>query len=221
MISLISNHRSLAWAAPLAIFAVLSLAPGCSSSSSPNGPTIDGGGSDATPTGPVGGPVTGPVDAHCKLGDGGMKIQATRAASCHPAPVDAGPSDAAAPDNAYGVTVPNAESDDDDCKYHVKWTASPIYENRDVTFTLVGTVLASGMPLAAGKPYTEVFLDDTHPAPPTKPTSTETAPGTYTIGPVRFDKPGKWTIRFHVFGDCADLNDDSPHGHAAFFVNVP
>ena len=33
--------------------------------------------------------------------------------------------------------------------------------------------------------------------------------------------PGKWTVRFHFNEICCDVNSDSPHGHAAFFVNVP
>jgi hypothetical protein len=37
---------------------------------------------------------------------------------------------------------------------------------------------------------------------------------------VRFDASGKWTVRFHFSADCADAVD-SPHGHVAFFVNVP
>ena len=222
MSSFVLKGVSLVWAAPIAVCALFCLVPACSSSSNTT-PSADAGGVDATPAGPAGGPVMGAADMHCKLGDGGMKVQETRTASCHPAPVDAGASDGgASPDtNPYGPTVFNAESDDDDCKYHTKWTASPIYQNTDVTFTLVGTVLADGKPLSGAAPYTEIFLDETHPAPPTKAATTETSPGSYTMGPVRFDKPGKWTVRFHVFGDCVDLNDDSPHGHIAFYVNVP
>ena len=50
--------------------------------------------------------------------------------------------------------------------------------------------------------------------------ATETSPGTYTYGPIRFDASGKWTVRFHLYEDCVD-GDTSPHGHAAFFVTVP
>jgi hypothetical protein len=45
--------------------------------------------------------------------------------------------------------------------------------------------------------------------------------GTYTLGPLRFDKKGKWTLRYHIRGDCVDLTEDSPHGHVAFFLDVP
>jgi hypothetical protein len=32
--------------------------------------------------------------------------------------------------------------------------------------------------------------------------------------------PGKWSVRFHIREDCLD-GADSPHGHGAFFINVP
>jgi hypothetical protein len=51
--------------------------------------------------------------------------------------------------------------------------------------------------------------------------SKEGPPGTYVTSPVTFDAPGEWTIRFHFFEQCADVLPSSPHGHAAFFVNVP
>ena len=44
----------------------------------------------------------------------------------------------------------------------------------------------------------EAFLDDTHPSLNVEQTSNETTPGTYTVGPVRFDVSGKWTVRFHI-----------------------
>ena len=40
-------------------------------------------------------------------------------------------------------------------------------------------------------------------------------------GPIQFDMPGRWLIRFHVYHTCLDLVNTSPHGHAAFFLNVP
>jgi hypothetical protein len=63
-------------------------------------------------------------------------------------------------------------------------------------------------------------LGDTHSAQSTGST-TEGPPGTYTIGPVLFDEPGKWTVRFHIHEECTDLSNESQHGHAAFFVDVP
>jgi hypothetical protein len=129
---------------------------------------------------------------------------------------DAGAADT--PD--YGPTQPGSEGDDDDCKYHVKWQSTAVAENADVTFQIIATVKKDGSPLAAATPYAEIYLSDMHPAPNTKVATTETAPGTYTIGPVRFDAAGNWNVRFHFDDQCND-SETSPHGHAAFFVKVP
>ncbi len=106
-------------------------------------------------------------------------------------------------------------------------------ENHDVTFTVTVTYKAAGQPnppACAGCPVTdlatsnmvaEAYLSDTHPAPPTNQVVTPGAPGTYTIGPIQFDAPGQWTVRFHVFELCSDAASDSPHGTAAFYVAVP
>ena len=50
--------------------------------------------------------------------------------------------------------------------------------------------------------------------------TTETSPGNYTIGPVKFDAAGNWNVRFHFHDECTD-SEESPHGHVAFFVKVP
>ena len=61
----------------------------------------------------------------------------------------------------------------------------------------------------------------THPSPSTGPL-TETSPGSGIYsGPIIFDAPGEWTVRFHIHEECADLLPTSPHGHAAFHVTVP
>jgi hypothetical protein len=173
----------------------------------------------------AGGPVTasGP-DAHCTVA-GVEKKQETNESAC-PLPADASlpDDDGGAPD--FGDTLNGSEGDDDDCKYHLKWTASCIAENTDVTFTVTITKKADGQPVTKAAPSKldlELYLNDTHLAPGLdkavyKETST---PGVYTLGPLRFDAAGKWTVRFHVRPDCVDLTEDSPHGHAAFFVNVP
>jgi len=172
------------------------------------------------PSGPQGGPVEGAADTHC-----GSTSQPTDPASCNERPADAMPADAAlwdaAPESDYGATMFNQEGDDDDCKYHVKWTASPIYENYDITFHLTLTRKSDNMPATGAEPYIEALLSDTHGAPPTDQHATETDPGEYDIGPMQFDAPGNWTVRFHMYGNCLDLVDTSPHGHAAFFVKVP
>ena len=141
-------------------------------------------------------------------------------------------SDAAAPDDGgaatsdFGATLNGSAGDDDDCKYGVSWTSSPIFENTDVTFTVSVKELASTpalAPLTGGDVTLEVFLTDTHPADTSRVTSVESpaGSGTYKVGPMRFDAPGKWTVRFHFNELCDDTADDSPHGHAAFFVEVP
>ena len=154
-----------------------------------------------------------------------MTPQATSQAVCH-LTGDGGTGGDMTPD--YGPTMDDSSGDDDDCKYHVSWTSTPIGENRDVTFTVVATTKTDGKPLgsstgagADANPLAEIYLNDTHPAPNTNQVATETTPGTYTIGPVQFDAPGNWTVRFHFYEVCSDVADDSPHGHAAFYVQVP
>jgi hypothetical protein len=162
--------------------------------------------------GKVGGPVTGAADSHC-----GADVTATSASSCHP---DAG---AVATDGGMEAEVIryNAEADDDDCKYHLKWTSTPITENADVTFTATVTRKTDGQPATGANAMLEIFLSDTHPAPNTNVTTMEMTPGVYTVGPVRFDQAGNWTVKYHLYHDCEDTLDDSPHGHVGFYVEVP
>ena len=167
------------------------------------------------PGGPEGGAVAGPADTHCSLPDGGTVAQPTSQASCAlVAGGDAGTAN-------YRETMFNSEADDDDCKYHLKWSASAIRESTDVTFTTVATNKTDGKAATGAKVDLEIFLDTTHPAPNTSVKTTEGPPGTYQTGPVQFDAKGRWTVRFHLFETCADAAPDSPHGHAAFFVQVP
>jgi len=186
------------------------VAAACSSSSS------------SGPSGPAGGPVTGADDTHCA-----GKKQQTNDTACHPS-LDAGVDDAtsdAAPDvggtSEYGPTLFNAQGFDDDCKYQVSWTSDPIYRDTNVTFHLSAMKTFDGVWACGANPYVEAFLDETHPAPNSDPHTSEVGTGKYDIGPIRFDAPGRWTVRFHLYGDCSDLTPDSPHGHAAFFVQVP
>jgi hypothetical protein len=201
--------------------AATALAPyGCTSSTPAT--AADGGGGDG---GPAGGPVSGAPDTHC-----GTTVQSTSAASCHPdagPPGDAGATDDGGTGSEFKPTMYNTEADDDDCKYHLSWTSTPIRENTDVTFTVKASNKTDKSPLTppagyAGDPIrAEVFLDETHPAPNSGEKGAMTSPGSYTAGPIHFDKPGRWTVRFHFFEDCDDTVDDSPHGHAAFYVDVP
>jgi hypothetical protein len=184
--------------------------------------------------GPPGGPISGAADAHC-----GPQVQPTSQAACTASGTGgaggtgagtggaggtgAGTGGAGGGDedtSDYGATMVGSEGDDDECKYHLKWTSTPIYENEDVTFTLTITSKVDGSPATEANPEAEVFLNEIHPAPEAGE-ATEGPSGTYTIGPVRFDAPGKWTVRFHLYDECSELNEDSPHGHAGFYVNVP
>lgn len=207
--------------------------------------------SDTAPhdAGPGGGAVSGPADTHCTVPT--KRVVTVDPASCKApadAGADAAPmTDAMAMDSTatdvmpmddatsmdgmsmdmdgmsmgeFGATMYGAEGDDDDCKYHVKWSVTPTHVREDETFTLTLTTLADGKPATGAQPDVEVFLDETHPAPGAPPKANETAPGVYSIGPIQFDASGKWTIRFHFYATCDD-SESSPHGHAAFYVQVP
>jgi hypothetical protein len=171
-----------------------------------------------------GGPVAGARDAHCQLPDGGVRVQATDPAACtQPAmkSTTLRPAHDPSNPNPYGETMYNADADDDECKYHVAWTSTPIGMDTDVTFTMTLTRKNDASLAAAAKPNIEAFLDDTHPAPNTEQRAEEVSAGVYRIGPVRFDRAGVWTVRFHAYDTCSSMSPESLHGHAAFFVNVP
>jgi len=175
------------------------------------------GSSPAQPTGDAGGPVPDAADQHC-VADGGMtamKVGMCLAdtpggdAGAAPAPID------------YGATLYNGTGYDDDCKYQVSFTSTPIRKGAEVTFTLTVNGLDPAGPALGAAPYAEVYLTDIHPAPNSNTTTTEKGGGVYEIGPVVFDASGTWTIRFHVYEMCSDTPADSPHGHAAFYIQVP
>ncbi|MEO7111476.1 MAG: hypothetical protein ABI183_13640 [Polyangiaceae bacterium] len=183
----------------------------------------------------------GNADTHCK----GATPQSVDPASCGvndaglsgggTEPDDAGDDDAGAEEDCeYGTTMFGNAGDDDDCKYHVVWSATPICEGvPGVTFTATITNLTDNSPVT-GVPdglIMEVFqptdsnasCDDmsTHPSPEADNLIESPAgSGTYK-GRVVFDASGQWTVRFHIHEECADVLDDSPHGHAAFRVTVP
>lgn len=176
--------------------------------------------SASSPSGPVGGAVSGAQDTHC----GTTKVNISQS-SCQKPAGDAGAGDAGMPmDDAgtgpdYGGTMYNQSGADDDCKYDVSWTSTPIYRDTDVTFTITVKTRTDGKPVLGAEPDSEVFLDTTHAAPNAGTKTTEKGNGVYDVGPIRFDRAGKWTVRFHFFDVCIDA-PDSPHGHAAYFVNV-
>lgn len=185
----------------------------------------------------------GPADTHCDAPDGGKIVQVTTQAGCYAdagaaSGDDGGSADAGGGDDggasadagdigncgqpAYGPTMYGQSGSDDDCKYDVSWTSTPICENQNVFFTVSVKKRTDGSPLTGANVTPDVVLDCSHSIPNNpNPSSPETSPGTYTVGPIVFDKPGKWVVRFHMFENCSDLADDSPHGHAAFYVQVP
>lgn len=199
--------------------------------------------SSGNATGPAGGPVSGAADSHC-----GSTVVTVDPSTCNGdmgegGAADEGDGDSAGGESAggaadcnqthdaeYGDTLYGSEGDDDDCKYHAAWTSTPIRLNQDVTLTLTASDLATQMPLAAladGKiPLTR--LDVYEPCSPNRRgpdqnfnlTIKQTSPGMFTAGPVKFDQSGRWVVRFHLYEECVD-GDVSPHGHIAFFVDVP
>jgi hypothetical protein len=220
----------------LIVIAIALSAAGCNNNNS----TADMGPkcADAAAMCAAGGTVMGAADTHCM----GMPAQMTSQSVCRFVPDMAGPQPdmAGAPSCPYGDTMYNAEGDDDDCKYHLKFTVTSLYENTDVTFVVTATNKTDGSPAVGANVDAQVYLNDTHPAPNSNVKTVEGPPGTYTIGPVHFDAPGAcaatatpdptcqfrditdcWKVRFHLYESCFDNSPESPHGHAAFFLRVP
>jgi hypothetical protein len=218
--------------APVGSALVAAFAAACSSSSnqqqpSENAPDAGDGAVACVP----GGPTPGPADTHCA----GM-VQPTSEASCVP---DAGPAADAGPgdDCPYGDTMFGHEADDDDCKYHVVWSSTAICENASVLFTVTLTNLGDGSPVAniprgvMVEPFIPATLDASCDDKALQGAPLSTSIGSYLPetpagsgiyqGPVIFPAGGEWTLRFHIHEECEDTLPDSPHGHAAFHIDVP
>jgi hypothetical protein len=192
-----------------------------------------------TSNGPYGGPIPGPIDNHCYvLPDGGSPGAPLSAQNVDTTLNDAGTALVGActltsPDGGtsgggpqYGATMYNSSSNDDDCKYQIGWWSTPIQQNSKVTFWVSNVFTQDGTPMALinapQNTIAEVFLNDHHPAPnASAQVTTAVDAGIYMITPVTFDQPGQWTVRFHFNEECNDVSSNSPHGHAAFYVNVP
>jgi hypothetical protein len=211
----------------------------------------------AATCGSPGGAVAGSKDTHCSMN--GMQVAqvtticpmgaATPASDASGANVSssgdgsaaedaggdagtAGPDDGTCGDTDYQPTMNNQSGSDDDCKYDVSWTSTPICENGNVYFTVTvkrrafsgggSAVGGDEPPMTGGTVSPEVTLNCTRPAPNSNPTFVEepAGSGTYKVGPIQFDRKGKWNVRFH-FNECCDDGMTSPHGHAAFWINVP
>ena len=177
----------------VAVAALGAIGPGCGSSNE----------------GPAGGPVPGALDDHC--------VSVT--------PIVVNPASCTAQSPGDATETPtvhhNAESDDDDCKYHISFTATPVRLNQNVTFKVTVTALAGAKGAVTGaNPSIEGVLNAFDVLPNVGTKTTESPPGTYTITPVKFDKPGRWELTYHLFETCNDL-PDSAHGHASFYIDVP
>ena len=164
----------------------------------------------------VGGPVTGALDDHCT----GVTPIVVSQASCHP--VNAGP----APDGGADEEAPvlfNAEGDDDDCKYHLSFTTTGVQVKNGATFKVTATKITDHTPATGAAISIESYMAENalHVLPNGVEPAVETAGGNYSIAPVKFDQAGRWVVRFHLYEDCEDLLPDSPHGHAAFYIDVP
>jgi hypothetical protein len=238
-----SGSRVLGLATALVVVAA------CSSSSSGSGSTQPPAVTCASPGGPTPPPGGVAQPDHCIVNGVPIK-QATDQASCFPdaaaagddggtgedagqgddtgddaGPTDGGPTGDCDPAE-FGPTMYGNSGSDDDCKYDVTWSSTPICEGGNgVYFTVSATKRVDGTPLTGAVPYIEAVQACLHavpnPPPPAVTSTEETSPGTYKIGPIVFDRAGGWVVRFHFFGSCDDTLETSPHGHAAFFVTVP
>jgi hypothetical protein len=187
---------------------------------------------------PPGAPASGPADEHCK----GVPPQDVDGSACGVSTgYDAGPTPDAGPPGPcgengpdYAATMYGQEGDDDDCKYHVNYTYTPICENDGTYFIVTAHYLTrDGAPLEHACTYAELCWEKGENGTGSPPPNSderppvgnqlvvEGPPGTYTVGPVVFDEAGEWTVRFHFNEICCDVLPDSPHGHAAFHINVP
>jgi hypothetical protein len=171
--------------------------------------------------GPAGGAVPDAGDLHC-FDHGVLKPQTVGVCQKDaPGGADAGADDGAAPAIEEPFTpLYNAEGYDDDCKYHVAFTSTPVRQNENVTFTLTLAGLDPPGPATGATPYAEVTLGDSHVSPSRDTKTVEKGAGVYEIGPIKLDRSGTWVVRFHLYGDCADT-PSSPHAHVAFYVDVP
>ena len=160
---------------------------------------------------------------HCKDGDGGVIGHGRRRV-----PDGSEPADAAAPSptaarrpatTARRCSTPRATTT----------TASTTWRGRrrrsartaSVTFNVTLTKLADRYAGDRRRRPRRGLPDATLTRPRRRPQATESAGGKYSVGPIKFDAPGDWTVRFHFYENCNDAPEDSPHGHAAFFVHVP
>ena len=174
-----------------------------------------------------GGPVEdGAVDMHC-IDDAGkavtQEVGKCVSESDTGAPGAAGAGGAGSEEEESEVHT-TSSAQDDDCKYDVTFSVDCLELDRPATFTVKVTERAGGAPMTGDDPDSpEVYLasNPSHISPSNKINAPEGPPGTYKIGPIVFDESGRWVVRFHFNEECSDTPEDSPHGHVAFYVDVP
>jgi hypothetical protein len=157
---------------------------------------------------------------HC-VANGTRVVQETSAAACNSGEESEEPQEVTPEESEYGEPFFGTQSADDQCKYDVTFSSTPVCENDGVTLTAVLKSRADNTPVTGAAARIDVFSSETHVAPNAGRRTTENPPGTYTIAPVRFDASGRWTVRWHFFENCGDEPEESPHGHVAFYVDVP
>jgi hypothetical protein len=205
----------------VAVVAVLFAAvPGCKSDDD-SSPGTGGSSMCTAPGGPV---EDGVKDTHCTDASGDPIVQPVGKCVTSAAATGEGGAAGAANDETYTVLTGH-EGSDDDCKYDVSFTTTGCVEvNHPVTFNVTLTTRATGKAATgANAQFPEVFLadDPSHISPSSDIKAPEHPSGTYAIGPIVFDKAGRWVVRFHFYEECSDIPKDSPHGHIAFYIDVP
>lgn len=231
----------------LLLAAGLTLAPGCSDDDDDTPPppamcTVEGGGPVAGPEDthcndragndiaqPVGKCVHGDPGAGGTGGEGSGDHDHAAAGAGNDHDHDHAGAGGAGSEHEHGADEPyeiryNDHAADDDCKYDASFSTSCLKVNTPVTLTFKLRERASGDFGSGATPDSpEIFLADnpSHISPSINITATEGPSGEYAIKPVLFDVPGRWVVRFHYFEECSDVPADSPHGHVAFYVDVP
>lgn len=216
---------------PAALTALLFVvAPACSDSDDGKGSNGAGGSGGGGECKDGGGPVSGDADAHCNDDSGAPITQEIGMCSTgaqqrirllHENP---GAGGAAGGEEEESPPRYGRQAYDDDCKYSVSFENSCIQVGIPATLTLTLTRKSDGEPATGGTPDSpEIYLEDepSHISPSTNIEAPEGPNGVYAIGPVVFDKSGRWVVRFHFFETCSDVPEDSPHGHVAFYIDVP
>lgn len=207
------------------VTAFLASVPGCNGDDD----AMDGQ-AGATMCTSAGGPVEdGATDLHCTDSAGEPIVQSVGACQTDVGDGTAGAAGAggtagAGADDEEFTVLTSHQGADDDCKYDVSFTNTCVELNRPVTFTLKLTTRATGKPATGARPYfPEIYLaeDPSHISPSFEIKAPEKPSGSYAIGPIVFDRSGRWVVRFHFYETCSDVPPDSPHAHVAFYIDVP